>query len=111
MIGPKIEARLRELGMSQAELARRTLIPQTTINSLVRGNSRSTPHLIKIARELNTTPAFLVGDVADQKAELPSQWFSEDDLEVLDILCMLRPEIKNSIKGLLINIVNSERKR
>jgi phage repressor protein C with HTH and peptisase S24 domain len=51
--------------MSQSELARRVALGQTTINSLIRGDSRTSRHLHRIARELGTTPAYLTGETDD----------------------------------------------
>jgi transcriptional regulator with XRE-family HTH domain len=68
-LGSRIKERLRELGISQAELARRAKVPQTTINGLIQGNSRTTPHLIRIAEELSVTPAYLTGEAGDIYSE------------------------------------------
>jgi transcriptional regulator with XRE-family HTH domain len=53
------------MAMSQAELARRVGISQPAINALIRGASRSSTHLHRIARELDTTPAYLTGEIDD----------------------------------------------
>lgn len=76
-LGTRIVERLDVLGMSQAELARRTTIPQSTINSLIKRGRRSSPHLIRIARELRTTPAYLTGESDDPEAE-----FGEDAIDL-----------------------------
>lgn len=65
MIGQRIKARLDEIGMSEAELARRVGIRQSTINALVLGRSRSSRHLHEIARELDTTTAYLKEETED----------------------------------------------
>lgn len=62
-LGARIEERRREIGISQAELARRVGVRQSTMNSLIKGDSRTTRSLLKIARELHTTPAYLTGEV------------------------------------------------
>lgn len=62
-LGARIEERRREIGISQAELARRVGVRQSTMNSLIKGDSRTTRSLLKIARELRTTPAYLTGEV------------------------------------------------
>jgi len=51
--------------MSQSELSRRAGIPQSTINSIITKNRRSSPHLIRLARELETTPEYLMGESDD----------------------------------------------
>jgi len=61
-LGDRIEDRLKRLGMSQAELARRVKVSQPTINALIRGNNVGSKHLHRIAAELLTSPAFLAGE-------------------------------------------------
>lgn len=65
MVGERIKERLASEGMSQAELARRVQLSQPAINGLIRGASRSSTHLHRIARALNTTPAYLSGEIDD----------------------------------------------
>lgn len=85
-LGQRIEARLTELDITQAELARRAKVPQTTLNSLIRApDRRSSPHLLKIARALGTTAAYLTGEVDDPTADAPAvPTLSHDQLELLD---------------------------
>jgi Predicted transcriptional regulator len=68
MVGDRISSRLTELGLTQSELARRVHVSQATIAQLVTGRSRSSAHLHKIARELQTTPAYLSGETDDPSA-------------------------------------------
>ncbi|MDF0489187.1 helix-turn-helix domain-containing protein [Sphingomonas sp. H39-1-10] len=84
-LGARIEERINALGISQAELARRAKLPQTTVNSLIRGGRRSSPHLVVLARELGTTAAYLAGESDDPKAETchPRQ-ISSNARELLD---------------------------
>jgi phage repressor protein C with HTH and peptisase S24 domain len=65
--GDRIEwARLRySPAISQAELARRVGMKQSTLNGLIKGSSRSTTFLPQLARELGTTAAFLQGETDD----------------------------------------------
>lgn len=51
--------------MSEAELARRVGVRQSTMNALVRGESQTSRSLWQIARELETTPEYLLGQVED----------------------------------------------
>ncbi|HET9511394.1 MAG TPA: S24 family peptidase [Sphingomonas sp.] len=53
------------LGLSQSELARRVGVTQPTIAKLVSGMMQGSTHLARIARELQTTPAYLQGDTDD----------------------------------------------
>lgn len=82
-LGGRIEARLKALDLSQAELARRARVPQTTMNGLIRGNSRTTPHLIRIAQALETTAAYLMGETDDPKAEFSEMVLSTDEQELI----------------------------
>ncbi len=68
-IGERIDERLKALKWSQAKLARETGLPQTTVNGLVRGSARMTPHLVPIAKALGTTPEYLTGATNDPDAE------------------------------------------
>ena len=96
-LGERIEERLGVLGISQAELARRARVPQTTINGLIRGTSRMSPHLVKIASELKTTPAYLTGETDNPKAELPDFPLSSDEREGVEILRGLHRKHKEAI--------------
>lgn len=70
-LGERIEARLKEIGMSQSDLARAIGVGATTVNGLIRGNARSTPHLFKIARVLRISAEYLAGesDATDQTVQ------------------------------------------
>ena len=61
IIGDRIQQRLDELGISQAELARRCNLAQSTVNGLITGSSRSSAHLHVIARQLGVSTAWLAG--------------------------------------------------
>lgn len=64
-----IPARLTELrkaaGFSQAELARRVGIGQSSANRLEKGGTRNPREIIEIARVLGTTPEYLTGETDD----------------------------------------------
>ncbi|WP_288338555.1 helix-turn-helix domain-containing protein [uncultured Sphingomonas sp.] len=72
-LGRRIDDRRRELGISQAELARRVGMRQSTLNSLINGASRSSRKIVELAQHLRTTPAYLVGHTDDpEEGGLPS---------------------------------------
>lgn len=52
-------------GLTQAELARRVRITQGAIAKIANKDPTGSSHLHKIARELGTTPAYLVGEIDD----------------------------------------------
>lgn len=64
-LGVRIEERRKAIGISQAELARRVGVRQSTMNSLIRGDNRTSRSLLQIARELRTSPAYLTGETND----------------------------------------------
>ncbi|WP_344692935.1 helix-turn-helix transcriptional regulator [Sphingomonas cynarae] len=70
-LGARIDRRRIAMGISQAELARRVGIRQSTINSLINGDSRSSRSITQIARELRTTPSYLLGETDDPDANAP----------------------------------------
>lgn len=63
ILGKRIEERLDAKGWSQAELARRIGVQSTSIWKLVVGQSQSSKHLHRIARELDTSVDYLIGEV------------------------------------------------
>lgn len=85
-LGARIQERLKLLDLSQAELARRVGVRQSTMNSLIRGNSQTTRSLISIARELRTTPAYLMGetDDPDDRESTGTGSLDTQDRELLD---------------------------
>lgn len=56
---------LADKGFSQSELARRVGVSQSAIHKLASGGAYGSAHLHKIARELETTPAYLTGETDD----------------------------------------------
>ena len=57
--------------LSQSELARRVGVSQATIFKLLTGESYGSKHLHRIARELETTPAYLEGETDDPAPDAP----------------------------------------
>lgn len=64
-IGDRITERLATLGLSQSELARRVGMAQSSVNSLINRNKVGSKHLHTIARVLETTPSYLMGETDD----------------------------------------------
>lgn len=75
-MGDRIEGLLKAKGWSQAELARRVGVSQPTIWKLVSGNAQTSKHLREIARQLETSEPYLLGETDDPMplviAERPS---------------------------------------
>ena len=71
IVGQRIKARLPIIKISQAELARRVGMSQSAMVNLIAGRSRSTTYLHKIARHLQTTSAYLSGEIDDPDEGAP----------------------------------------
>jgi phage repressor protein C with HTH and peptisase S24 domain len=64
-LGERIEERLEAKGWSQPQLARRVGVSQQTIWKLVNGASNTSKHLRQIAKELDTSEEYLLGETDD----------------------------------------------
>jgi transcriptional regulator with XRE-family HTH domain len=96
-LGERIEQRLLKLGLTQSALSRRAGIPQTTVNGLIRGQSRMTPHLAALARALDTTPAFLMGEVDQPDVGFLPCYHSKEENLWSDLLRELEPADRDAI--------------
>jgi transcriptional regulator with XRE-family HTH domain len=103
IIGQRIQQRLDECGISQAALARRVKLNQSTINGLVRGDQHSSTKLHEIARELRTTPAFLTGETDDPESDAPAPVVTGEEKEWLGLLHSL----ESSDRALIIRLTQS----
>lgn len=98
--GERIKERMTALGMSQGELARRVGIKQPSIHALISGdNKRGSAHLHSIARELGTTPAFLLGETDDPSEGALPVPKAQDIAEQLDAVLVPQVEIGLSMGG------------
>lgn len=87
-LGERIERLLSQKGWSQAELARRIGVSQQTIWKLCNGFSQGSKHLHSIARELETTPAYLAGETDDASAgaiPAPSPHTLAEQLDLVEV--------------------------
>lgn len=92
IVGERIGSRLREMKISQSELARRVHLDQSTISGLIKNDQRSTTKLHEIARELKTTPAYLAGETDDPDSNAPTPAvLSATQRELIDIVDHLSP--------------------
>lgn len=71
VVAERLKERMKKARVSQSELARRIGVTQPTIYRLVHGQAYGSTQLHKIARELGTTPAYLMGEVDDPEADAP----------------------------------------
>lgn len=65
----RVAARMKEMGFSQSSLAREVGVSQATIGKIVTGQSLGSTYLHKIARLLQTTTAYLEGEVDDPRED------------------------------------------
>lgn len=80
--GDRLAELMRELGLGQTELARRVGVSQATIWKLIKEPSQGSKHTHKIARELNTSPEYLMGETEDRgSAQLPESSQTASKLE------------------------------
>lgn len=108
--GDRIRRRLLELGLSQSELARRVELTQPTINALIRGSSRSSAYLHRIARELRTTSAYLAGETDDPASDDPDfDPLTGDETELLDLFRGLEKKEQTAIMTLARSIATNAR--
>lgn len=71
--------------MTQAELCKRAEVPQSTLNSILQRDSRSTPHLVRIAAALRTSPAWLTEETDDPDSQVPDLVMSFEERELLGL--------------------------
>jgi len=64
-LAERLASRMKELKVSQAALARSVGVSQPTINEIVNGGTKRSKHLREIARALETTEAWLLGETED----------------------------------------------
>jgi len=103
MIGERILLRLSALGKSQSWLARQVGITQPAINGLIRGSSRSSAHLHKIARTLLTSPEYLTGEINDPDENAPPPPPEADfQAGTLEVLFASQPALEQMFAGLLL---------
>jgi transcriptional regulator with XRE-family HTH domain len=87
LIADRLRERMSKFGLSQSELARRVGVTQTTIRKLVSGGGYGSKYLHLIARELQTTPAYLTGETDDPiEGAPPEPELSHDERALLERL-------------------------
>ena len=64
----RVAKRRKELGLTQAELAKRAKMPQSTISQIENGRNKSSTDLLGLATALETTPNYLVYGIKENKS-------------------------------------------
>lgn len=86
IIGDRVRERMEAAGLSQSELARRVGLSQPTIFQLINRGKKGSTRLHVIARELETTPAYLSGETDDPKSDIPdSAPLSADTRKLIEL--------------------------
>lgn len=104
----RFKARLEEVGISQAELARRIGVSQQAISKLAAGGAYGSKHLHRIARELQTTPAYLTGETDDPTGDAPEIQLSSDESRLLEIYRDLPKKDRAALKLLIERMADDE---
>lgn len=108
IIGQRIDALIRERGLTQSELARRVGVSQPTIFGLIHHNKTGSVHLHRVARELHTTAAYLAGETDDPESEMPSDsLLSSEEADWVDLLRSIPPKDRSAALQLVRTIAHS----
>lgn len=91
--------------MSQAALARRVGLRQSTVNGIIRGEQRSSTKLHEIARELHTTPAYLSGETDDPQSHAPDIDLDSEEREWLDQIRSLSQRDRDAVFQLIRSLI------
>lgn len=100
---------MADKGLSQSEVARRVGVTQATVYRLVQGKAYGTTHLHKLAEALDTTPAFLLGEVDDPHANAPATpALSSQEAQLLSAFRQLGAAERDAILTLVGSILGRE---
>lgn len=108
-VGERVAERLKAANMSQAELARRVGIDQSTINALIKGSARTSRYLVQIARVLRTTPEYLACESDDADSAMVDTGLSVEEQDLLDYFRGLEPENKKAVLVIARSLATSAR--
>lgn len=105
-IGERIKRRREELGMSQAELARKVgYTSRSTITRIERdGNGISQDKIVAIAKALRTTPSYLMGWEDEEVAMLTAM-----QEETMEKFLMLSYEHQLVVKSIVDTLTEQEK--
>ncbi|WP_328277710.1 helix-turn-helix domain-containing protein [Sphingobium sp.] len=98
IIGERLEERIAAKGISQSALGRRVGLSQSTINGLIKGEQRTTGKLHLIAREVDSTPAYLTGETDDPHGDgPPPPVLDSEERELVDHFSHLAPADRRAL--------------
>ena len=90
IIGARVDQLIKERRTSQSAVAVAIGVSQPTIGRLISGETRETGQIIELARELKTSPEYLIGETDDDSPSarivlaVPAQPLSDEDLVEID---------------------------
>ncbi|GAB7553142.1 hypothetical protein NRB_26480 [Novosphingobium sp. 11B] len=88
IVGSRLEWLIQDRRTSQSALARELGVSQPTIGRLISGETRETGKIIELARSLDTTPEYLIGETEDDGPSarvVISPALAGDDTEIVEI--------------------------
>lgn len=94
-----MRALMEAQGISQSELARRVGVSQSAIAQLLTRGGQGSKHIHAIARELHTTPAFLMGETDDPSMSAIALPSAATVAEQLDAVLLPEVEVSYSMGG------------
>ena len=98
IVGERVKERMEAAGLSQAELARRVGMAQPSIFQLINRGKKGSTKLHLIARELQTTPAYLSGETDDPQGDAPPQpTLDADERDLIDNFKYLTPADRRAL--------------
>ncbi len=100
----RIKERLGAIGMKPAELVRSSGVPQSTLASIFQRDTRTTPHLMKLAAALRTTPAYLLGETDDPEAEAAEAVLSHEEQELINGMRRMSREDFEAVARLVLRL-------
>ncbi len=101
-IGSRIKSRRQELGMTQQELATKLgYKSRSTINKVEEGiNDLTQTAVVKYAKVLNTTPAYLMGWEEEESVQL-YRALSFENKEAVDAMIRRLAKYQKEMRGML----------
>lgn len=104
-LGARIEERRKAIGItSQAALARKADLPQSTLNGLINRPYRWSPHLNRIANALQTTVAYLCGETDDPDLNAPAPASPVPEQVMMPVTLPSENALADMFEGLLLSI-------
>lgn len=109
--GDRLDKLITDRGLSQSELARRVGIKQPSIARLISGHTRSTSVLLEIARELRTSPEYLIGETDDADASFGDESSKQILSDQLDLVALREIDLNMGLGATYLDVPVTETTR